>query len=73
MKSSDRRALDQADATLAAIDAALETGHVRGEGDERERELGLLALTLRGGAPEPSTPFAADLERRVGPASRRSA
>ncbi len=65
MKSSDRRAeQERAEATLATIDAALEAGQA-GDHDERARELGELALTLRAGVPEPSASFAADLEERV--------
>lgn len=64
MKSSDRAERERAEDTLVTIDVALEAGAPTGE-DERGRELGLLALDLRAGAPEPSTPFAADLERRV--------
>ena len=66
MKSSERREEQEgAEATLTMVDAALETGHPLGNEDDRERELGRLALTLRAGAPEPSASFAADLEERV--------
>ncbi len=64
MKRSDRLRAEQdrADATLATVDAALDSGQAEGE-DERERQLGRLALTLRAGAPEPSVAFEAKLER----------
>lgn len=66
MKSSERREeRERAEATLAIVDAALEAGHPIGERDDRERELGQIALTLRAGAPQPSAGFAADLEERV--------
>jgi hypothetical protein len=67
VKSSDRRRAEQAraDATLATVDAALDSGLVDGD-DERDRELGRLALTLRTGAPEPSAAFEARLERELG-------
>jgi hypothetical protein len=66
VKSSERREeRERAEATLAIVDAALEAGHPIGERDDRERELGQIALTLRAGAPQPSAGFAADLEERV--------
>ena len=66
MKSSERREeRERAEATLATVDAALEAGHPIGERDDRERELGQIALTLRAGAPQPSAGFPADLEERV--------
>lgn len=66
MKSSDRRRAEQdrAGATLATVDAALDSGLVDGD-DERERQLGRLAVTLRAGAPEPSAAFEAKLEREL--------
>ena len=67
MKSSDRHRgkQDRAHATLATVDAALDSGLADG-GDAWERQLGRLALTLRAGAPEPSAAFEAKLERELG-------
>lgn len=65
MKSSDRHEeRAQAEVTLATVDAALEGGSAR-EGSERDRELGQLALALRGGAPRAREGFGAELEERV--------
>jgi hypothetical protein len=65
VKSSERREVRRsAEATLTTVDAALATERVA-EGDERERELGRLALALREGAPEPSASFAVELDRHL--------
>jgi hypothetical protein len=65
VKSSDRRMeRERVEATLAAVDAALASGRAASH-DERERELGQLALTLHAGAPEPPASFAAELDARV--------
>jgi hypothetical protein len=69
MKSSDRRRAEQdrSDETLATVDAALDSGLADADADdERERQLGRLALTLRTGAPEPSAAFEAKLEQELG-------
>ena len=65
MKSSDRREeRAQAEGTLATVDRALASGSPSAD-DDRERELGQLALALGAGAPEPRADFAAGLEARV--------
>jgi len=50
---------------LPSLDSALASGHAPAVTDERERELGALALELRAGAPEPSREFVAQLDERV--------
>lgn len=64
MKSSDRRRGEQdgANATLAAVHVALDSGRADGD-SERDRQLGRLALILRAGAPAPSAAFETQLER----------